>query len=204
MARAFGLVLLTGAIVLTACTDGRSSAPSPESTSSSAATGSQATPATRTTPAGSTASDDHGDGLVLGPDGFGPLKLGMTAAQAEKTSVVSGLSNFPGLDSTSSCRGIYLKAVPNHDAHTVDGFVSAKHGVVQISAAPGVHTPEGIGIGSTMTAVKAAYPGLTTEQGGPVTPVPGNAAAYYQFFYDRATNLVTKVSLAADNEDCFN
>jgi hypothetical protein len=203
-ARAFGLALLAAAIALTACSTRRSSRPNPESTSGTSATAAQRSLASSASTPGSAASDAPAAGLVLGPAGFGPLKLGMTSSQAQQTSIVSGLSDFPGLDSKSPCRGIYLKAVTDHNALTVDGYVSVKYGVVQISAPAGVHTPEGIGIGSTMADVKAAFPGLTTGQGGPVTQVPGNTAALYQFSFDPASHAVTKVSLVAKVQDCSN
>jgi hypothetical protein len=202
MVRAFGLALLTTVLVVTSCSS-RSTPPGAVGATSAAATSAQAdlgANSTTSTPA----TSSPGAQVVLGPDGLGPLKLGMTADQAAGSSVVSGLRTFPGPDNTSSCQGIYLKAVTNRDAQAVDGYVSVKYGVVAIWAPQGVRTPEGIGIGSTLSATQAAYPGLTAGQGGPVVAVPGNSTAYYQFAYDPGSNIVVRVSLVAMNQNCFN
>jgi hypothetical protein len=139
---------------------------------------------------------------VLGPDGFGALKLGMTASQAMGTGLVSGFSDDP----QAECRGILLKDVTSRQPASVDGYLSAKHGVVSIVAPSGVRTPEGIGVGSTTTAVKRAYPAIdlnATMDGGPDVPVPSNEAAFYLIPYDPATSRVTHLSLALKGQDCF-
>jgi hypothetical protein len=80
--------------------------------------------------------------------------------------------------------------------------VNPQFGVVQISAPPAaaVHTPEGIGVGSTEDGTKHAYPKLTEGfNRGKMTVVPGAPNAYYTFAVDngkiRAFGLASKNDL---------
>jgi hypothetical protein len=92
---------------------------------------------------------------VLGWDGFGALKLGMNHRQA----VASGeLADKPD-QAERGCYGYDLKIrrTPDNDLDAAVR-IGPKSGVYSIAAVPGVRTPEGIGLGSTVAEVTKAYP----------------------------------------------
>jgi hypothetical protein len=173
-------------------------ADAPSSTSSSPAT--SGSPTTSISTPGPTGAQPVS--VTLGPAGFGALKLGLNVTEAQQSGAISGLATQPSIAQGDACDGIFLAAISTRPAGSVDGYISAKYGVVYISAPPGVRTPEGVGVGSTLSAVRAAYPNLTEQQGGPTVPVPGNPAAKYLFAYD-STNTIIRVALVAASQDCF-
>jgi hypothetical protein len=137
---------------------------------------------------------------VLGSTGLGALHLGMSRDQAQATGLVAPFRyepNSPGCLYRSELRGVPADS----DAGTV--FHSTELGVATIDAYPGVQTPEGITIGSSMAAVLQAYPGVATDAspGRVVVPVPGNPAAGYRiaFIDDR----VAQLTLQFANQDCY-
>ncbi|MEW1839473.1 hypothetical protein AB0392_16115, partial [Nonomuraea angiospora] len=72
-----------------------------------------------------------------------------------------------------------------------------------IFAAKSVKTPEGIGLGSTMTQIKKAYPGVKTAASGyPYVGVPGNSKAYYSFLLSKGK--VYELALGLNTQDCVN
>jgi hypothetical protein len=184
--------LVTAAAIvagLTACqpaADGNDAAGSP------APTASAKQPVSKPVPA---------DGQVLGPRGFGALRLGMTKAQAVATGSLSGLEDTGCWGATISGPG-----APKDGSVTI----SKGHGLVLIVIADHrVRTPEGISLGATLTEVKRAYPGLTSktgsEQSQSVAAVPGNPSAHYQFSRTEADPAATvdQISLVDNNQDCF-
>ena len=193
---ASALVLALGmAGALTACgqdsDDTTESAPTTATTSSAAPTTAGAA-ATETAPPAPTAP-------VLGADGFGALKLGMDRDQA----VASGAVAPSGFDPASEgcAPSAALSSAPTGEGIV---FVSANLGVAAIEAYPGVRTPEGIGIGSPVTAVDAAYPGwdFSDHLMKGWAHVPGNDAAYYRIAFDD-DRTVTEVTLQFVNQDCY-
>ncbi|WP_336204514.1 hypothetical protein [Nonomuraea sp. LPB2021202275-12-8] len=133
---------------------------------------------------------------TLGPYGYGKVKLGMSAKKARATGrIVFKLAGGEG-----SCSGWDLKAHPS-GRNSVGLYISRKRGVAVIFAPKGVRTPEGIGIGSTMSQVKRAYPRLKTSMtGGHSVSVPGNSKAYYAFFESKGR--LEGVALGLDSQDC--
>jgi hypothetical protein len=89
----------------------------------------------------------------LTPDGYGALRLGMTAAQARAT----GLASSVVAPAHGGCGTFELRGFPPL-RNGVDGYISPTHGVEAVFARPGITTPEGIGPGSTVAAAEAAYP----------------------------------------------
>jgi hypothetical protein len=169
-------------------------------TAAAAATTAAATPAAATpaaaTPAAAPATNSA---LVLGPDGLGALKLGMNRGQAEATGVVAPFTNEPNSD---QCRWrSKLKGAPA-DKGTV--LYSNTLGVASIDAYAGVRTPEGITIGSPLSAVDQAYPGWnrpTTDTGHGHAQVPGHSQVVYRIAY--AGGAVAELTLQYAHQDCY-
>ncbi len=153
--------------------------------------------ATSASAAESTAGSTSASGAVrLGPYGYGAVKLGMSAKQAQKTGKIVKKLGGEG------CTGWDLKA-HRTPKDRVGLFISKKLGVAAIFAFKGARTPEGIGLGSTMKQLKKAYPHIETPAGGfPVAAVPGNRKAAYYFLLSHGK--VYEMALTLKNQDCFN
>ncbi|GAA4545913.1 hypothetical protein [Amycolatopsis samaneae] len=138
------------------------------------------------------------DASLLGPGGYGALKLGMSRSAALATGLLSPAK--PG--AASGCTG---HDVVGHatGADSVGVYVSPTRGVAHISAVPGWHTPEHIGLGATKAQVTAAYPKLEVGINGAHTLVPGNVQAVYRFELDQAGK-VTSLALELAEQDCAN
>ena len=92
-------------------------------------------------------------------------------------------------------------------------WVSAKYGVVKIEAYPGVSTPQGITLGSSLDDLKRAYPDVAVETdrdmgNGQIqmddhyrAKVPGNPQTSYRFFID-ANDRVDAMLLVHTTQDC--
>ena len=133
----------------------------------------------------------------LGPHGYGAVKLGMTAKQAQATGKVVKKLDGGG----ASCSGWDLKAFKT-PKNSVGLYISPRVGLAAIWAPKGVKTPQGIRIGSTYKQLKAAYPGIKKDfHGYYVVTVPGNKKAYYTFTVTRGK--VTEYGIALRNQDCF-
>lgn len=198
---ASALVLALGmAGALTACgedsTD-KSADPSP-TTATSTSPSATTEGAAATTPAPAAAP-------VLGPDGFGALKLGMSREEAEASGVVEPFVAFVG-----GCTHSQLSAAPGPATPAApelgSGIInhSATLGVATIDAYPGVQTPEGIGIGSPVGAVDQAYPDWDPSDHlmRGYAPVPGNDEAVYRIAFDR-DDKVSEVTLQFVAQDCY-
>ncbi|MFC0115835.1 hypothetical protein [Kibdelosporangium aridum] len=123
---------------------------------------------------------------TLGPNGFGNMRLGMTEEELLATGQVQGTQKPP----TTGCTSYTTKTAGG----TV--WVSPDSGVVAFVFRSGVATPERVGIGSTLEAVKATYPDFS----GNSAKVPGNASAKYQFSITGGK--VSGLNLLAAQQDC--
>ncbi len=134
--------------------------------------------------------------VVLGPHGFGKLKLGMTVAQAKSTGLL-GQKKF-----ADSCDGYDLAAHPT-PANSVGLYFSKKHGLVAIFAQDKMVTPQGIKLGTTINHVKSIFPKAENGTHGLQIPVPGNKSAYYSIVPTDDAKRVGELALATTNQDCF-
>jgi hypothetical protein len=140
-----------------------------------ASTGDAASPSPSTT-AGSTAA--KADPAMLGPDGYGGIKLGATAAEVKAAGLEVSGDDTPCLGSAD------LKGPKGYASL----LISKKYGVYVISARDPETTPEGIKLGSTLAEVKEAYPTMTDGFGHPATDdtstrvAPAAGKATYQMY----------------------
>ena len=105
---------------------------------------------------------------VLGPNGFGALRLGMTRRQAEATGLVDNVD--PKAD--SGCESTKLLG-----GGSTSGTVlfNGAAGIVAITAeGPDIKTPEGIHVGSSGADMRRAYPTWRPLS----DPDPDNARGY--------------------------
>jgi hypothetical protein len=135
---------------------------------------------------------------VLGPDGLGSLKLGMSLDQAAATGRVDPFRYQP---ISGGC--LHRSELSGAPAGAGTVFHSTDLGVATIDAYAGVQTPEGITIGSSVTAVRQAYPGAATDPnlGRIAVPVPGNSKAVYRIAF--ADGKVAQLTLQYANQDCY-
>ncbi|MEU7874425.1 hypothetical protein [Dactylosporangium sp. NPDC049140] len=147
--------------------------------------------------------------LVLGPDGIGRLRLGMS----EQAALDTGESRVkPGWQKQNDS-----KCFSETTAGKVNVMFSNHHGLAVLSGPERTRTPEGIRAGATVADIAAAYPtimhpdlGTAAAQveliGNVNVPVPGNPAAIYVFFFrlgsaDPATARLQVILLSLLDQD---
>jgi hypothetical protein len=156
-----------------------------------APTTSEPAPTTSAKPAPAPATTDpEPPALVLGPDGLGPLKLGMTAEEADATGMLRPWDRE--VPDGTGCRPQFRLADDSTDASAI--WASDDSGVRAIQVGEGVLTPEGIGIGSSAADMDAAYPGWRSTlvvNWRAYPPVAGNSDAVYRITVvdDKVTSL---------------
>lgn len=97
--------------------------------------------------------------LVIGPDGAGPLRLGMTVQEVRATGVAQTYKGSAHDGWRPGCwivdyRSVHLGRVPGD---TLNGQLAVGRGVEVLYATRRMATPEGIRIGSTVAEVELAY-----------------------------------------------
>lgn len=136
--------------------------------------------------------------VVLGPSGFGALKLGMTATEAQATHLVGTASLVPG----EICPTGRLLAAPSGGAPSL--FFSPSLGLAAIYAYPGITTPAGIKVGSTLAALQQAYSswrGLQGDEGVGYVAAPGSTRSEYRIAVSNGH--VIELAIQLDDEDCY-
>lgn len=116
---------------------------------------------------------------TLGPDGYGPIKLGMTLTEALATGQIT---EFDSRRQTSPCASSPLPSDDPFSSHNPPQvYISPTAGVVQILADPETtRTPEGISARSTVSEFKTAYPGYEEGEYAITAPVPGRPDYSYR------------------------
>ena len=139
--------------------------------------------------------------IVLGPEGVGALRLGMTPEEVEATGEATSTQGSahdgwgPGCEVLDFEPGRYDEEDPSDQ----NGRVSPDQGLEQIRATADMTTPEGIGIGSTIPEVLAAYAELGEVNPYELVTVQASAAAVYRIQFDAA---VSSMSLELRGQDC--
>ena len=91
---------------------------------------------------------------------------------------------------------------PDNEGNEGMVLYSETFGVAAIAAYPGVRTPEGITIGSSLADVEKAYPGFQQSIGERgYVPVPGNSQLLYRISVNGGT--VGELSLQYAGQDCY-
>lgn len=138
--------------------------------------------------------------LLLGPDGVGELKLGMSRSRAVKTGLLDQVRDESG----AGCNSDYQpKSAGPADAPV---FFDGEQGLVSFTAYPGLATPQEIKLGSSLAAVKKAYrdwdvltgPG---EDGRGHVAVPGNQDAVYNITIQ--DDQVVHMNLQLKTQNCY-
>lgn len=129
---------------------------------------------------------------VLGPDGYGELKLGMSFSAAVETGSLEAERAAP--PPVDGCRTYQLA---EGDWAVREVVVSDDRGIVTFSAS-GARTPEGIGAGSSTGEVEQAYPEVA--RGSATYSAPTGSGGDYVFYV--ADDQVDSVQLIAPAVPC--
>ncbi|MGC4773209.1 hypothetical protein ACLQ25_30080 [Micromonospora sp. DT44] len=136
--------------------------------------------------------------LVLGPNGIGSLKLGMTRQQATGTGLLRAFAS-----DTGGCTPAYLRAAPSEEGTVL---LSSTLGIATIDAYAGIKTPEGARIGMSSAEMLRIYPAWTAADGDATNgrgfaKTPGNSKAVYRI--ETIKGKVVQLTLQYANQDCY-
>ena len=196
--------------------DGAAVPPGPTS-STAANSASDASATTPTSPALSSAPPvslpvkaTHADpaDLTIHADHIGPLKIGMSLSAAKATGLIVVNAGQGSADS-DACVSAHWKGQSDRVWMVFNG----KYGLRALDSFGNQKTPEGIKAGSTLAAVRRAYPHLTWRIDGDETPdaqrTGGDAlvdavkgdGAHYRINIQKGK--VTDVELESDRSGCY-
>ena len=142
---------------------------------------------------GCPSSSDPESAWTFGPDGYGDVRLYLTAEEVDDTgqATVSG-----GTPTGRSCTQL---TYAGHGKDQVDGFVSS-FGVVVLFAPDGAKTPEGLAVGSPESDVMRLYPDAEKQVAGWRIPLDGGR----QYFATiDETGSVAQLSLESADQTCI-
>jgi hypothetical protein len=140
------------------------------------------------------------DGAVLGPQGVDALRLGMTPQEIEATGEATSTQGSahdgwdPGCEVLEFTNGRY------EPSQFRGGRVSPEQGLEQIQATSDMATPEGIGIGASITEITSAYPDLRNVTTDDFLTVRASPTAVYRI--QLAGTGVASMSLELNDQDC--
>ncbi|MER7860450.1 hypothetical protein ABTX61_15215 [Amycolatopsis japonica] len=131
-------------------------------------------------------------GALLTSAGFGKLRLGMSESEAEATAGPLRAKEVRGTCTYGYAEGAAVPAPTSVSLTEGDG-------ITVINPAGTVHTPEGIGVGSSEADILAAYPGSTKDGSAYVAPV--SAVSAYRISVSDDGSAVS-ILLTSINQDC--
>lgn len=134
---------------------------------------------------------------IVGPEGYGAIKLGMTLEEALDTgkAVVSRGSG------TEWCPGI--RFLPEHSETADDAVISSNLGLAGIFITEAMRTPDGFGIGSTADELRDAHPDAYIEiTNSFAIPIPGYPDRQYYAMIDE-NDRVAEMTLEFIDQDCY-
>jgi hypothetical protein len=192
--------LIAATLLLAACSapdhEGGEAAPAGSVPAATSAAPTSSAPSSAA-PSATSPSPSPVDQNVLGPFGFRTVKLGMSRKQALATGLVTGTA-------TNECGTLTLLKLPSAVTFRSD------RGVVAIVAPDkSVHTPEGVGYGTTRDRLKEIYPDFTFADGGTIyeldgrgyAKVRGNAKAVYRI--TTSEGKVDSLTLQSVDQGCY-
>lgn len=202
-----GALILT-ALAMTACGPGPqrldgAAAPDGVATTTAAPSPSPKPTPTKPSPSPSAPSPPAGPSrsstapVFLGPEGYGALKMGMTRAEAQETGLIKGYKTVDF--GYTECGQATLRGTGGTVYFTPD------QGLTNVFAAGGMRTPEGIRLGSTLKAVKAAYPDYINNVGGDDadSSLDVDLPGYLNYGIDMRDGEVIHLSLYHENQRCL-
>lgn len=116
---------------------------------------------------------------VLGPTGYGKLRLGMTFDEAKATGMLAGADNAP-----VECTTYRL----TEGAANIGSVTISPTGGLVVFTAAGARTPEKVGTGSTVADLRNAYPDLTAGAGN--YSAATGSGDHYTFYVNSADTVV--------------
>lgn len=184
-----------------------SSAPAVSSTDAPAATPTSPAPSSAPPTPVKPAHTDPAD-LTIEPDRIGPLKIGMSLAAAKATGLIVVNAGQDGAG-PGACVAAHWKGRPDR----VWMIFNGKYGLRALDSFGNQKTPEGIEPGSTLAAVRRAYPHLTwridgwelpaaqrTDGDAMIDVVKGDGA-HYRINIEKSK--VTVVQVESDRPGCY-
>ncbi len=131
---------------------------------------------------------------VLGPNGYGPFRLGMTADQVLATNQVNQpVAPVPA----GECTTFTIAGQPGSRL-----VVSTRSGVVLIDPSIKVHTPEDVGEGTNIEIALSHYHDFDAQKNPSVVAVLGRASAWYSISFNPDTANVTGIALLGSKTEC--
>ncbi len=200
-----------------ACNDTNAPVALPSTAAAPAVSASDAPAATPTPRASSSAPPTSQPGnpahtdlanLTVDPSQIGPLRIGMSLAAAKSTGLIV-VNAGQGTVFPDSCISAHWKGQSDRAWMVFNG----KYGLRALDSFGGQKTPEGIKPGSTLAAVRLAYPRLTWRVDGDQTPAAQRTAgdalvdavkgdgAHYRINIQHGK--VTDVQLESDRAGCY-
>lgn len=169
-----------------AATTGTPASSTPSASSASSTPSAPSSPSARPSSSPTTTAP-----LVLGPNGIGSLKLGMTRQQATATGMLRPFK-------MSRCGYSSLRAAPAEEGNVT---LSPTLGIAAIAVWPGIRTREGLGIGMSSAEVLRIYPAYREGVNAGYVTTPGNDKAVYRIA--TRNGKVTALTLQFRNQDCY-
>ncbi|MEU4471727.1 hypothetical protein [Micromonospora sp. NPDC023888] len=173
---------------------------SPEQTASAPTTGTptSSSPSASPSPSARPSSSGTTTALVLGPNGLGSLKLGMSRQQATATGILRPFGDYQG-----ECALAQLRSAPTDEGNV---NVSRTLGIATIDAYGSIKTPEGARVGMSSADMLRIYPGWSAADGDATNgrgfaKTPGNNKAVYRIEMVKGT--VVQLTLQYANQNCY-